>query len=376
MDKMHQTEPGLRDRIIKQIGRIVKKHRGLFIPGVLVTALVVAADESAKTLYNNRKKLVSIICLVLFFITSSSFSYPVLPLDVSFVSGKSGEEISGVTIGSENSPRANKPSGVQKSEAELADMVSDVAGTLSSDEMQEDIDDDEEEQGKVSEEDQYHLSDIIGSGSSAETADSSVAEASENTENTFSADDWELILVNKQHPIPDDYEFPMSNIKGNMYCDKRILSNLLDMFRQAQNDGINLVICSPYRSEVRQEKLFTRKINSYLDDGMTYMNAYMMAAQAVTIPGSSEHQIGLAIDIIADDYSYLDAGFGDTDAGKWLAKNSCRYGFILRYPKGKETITGIEYEPWHFRYVGKDAAKVITEKKICLEEFWTDYIYK
>ena len=373
-NKTHQTEPGLRDRIVKHIGRIVKKHKMLFIPGVLVTALVVAADESVRALYGNRKKLMSMLCIVLFFITSSSFSYPVLPMDVSFVSG---QESSDVTIGSETSPRSNKPSTVQKSEAEPADMVSaDAAYGLSDAEESQDDSDDAEEQGKVSEEDQYHLSDIISSDSSTEVSASSGEKASEYTEKTFSADDWELILVNKQHPIPDDYEFPMSNIKGNMYCDKRILSSLLEMFRQAQKDGINLVICSPYRSEVRQEKLFARKIDSYLDDGMPYMNAYMMAAQAVTIPGSSEHQIGLAIDIIADDYSYLDAGFGDTDAGKWLAENSCRYGFILRYPKGKETMTGIEYEPWHFRYVGKDAAEVITAKKICLEDFWTEYLYK
>ena len=92
------------------------------------------------------------------------------------------------------------------------------------------------------------------------------------------------------------------------------------------------------------------------------------------VPGASEHQIGLALDIVCNSYMSLDEGFGDTKAGKWLAANSCRYGFILRYPKGKEDITGIEYEPWHFRYVGKAAAPVIMEQGITLEEFWEDYV--
>ena len=99
------------------------------------------------------------------------------------------------------------------------------------------------------------------------------------------------------------------------------------------------------------------------------MDAYKQASQAVTVPGSSEHQIGLAVDIITDGYTSLDEGFGDTKAGKWLAENSADYGFILRYPAGKEEITSIEYEPWHFRYVGKDVAKEIMSKGITFEEY-------
>ena len=107
-----------------------------------------------------------------------------------------------------------------------------------------------------------------------------------------------------------------------------------------------------------------------MDGGMSYMDAYNLASQAVTVPGSSEHQIGLAVDIVTDGYTTLDEGFGDTPAGKWLYENSADYGFILRYPKGKENITSIEYEPWHFRYVGVEAARVITDNGMCLEEFW------
>ena len=87
------------------------------------------------------------------------------------------------------------------------------------------------------------------------------------------------------------------------------------------------------------------------------MDAYIISSKAVTVPGASEHQIGLAIDIVSDEYVTLDEGFADTEAGRWLAEHSCEYGFILRYPAGKEYITSIEFEPWHFRYVGKELAK-------------------
>ena len=99
------------------------------------------------------------------------------------------------------------------------------------------------------------------------------------------------------------------------------------------------------------------------------MEAYKKASQIVTVPGASEHQIGLALDIISNDYTSLDEGFENTSAGKWLKEHSKEYGFILRYPKGKEFITGIDYEPWHFRYVGKEAATIIMDEGITLEEF-------
>lgn len=194
----------------------------------------------------------------------------------------------------------------------------------------------------------------------------------------FSADDWRLVLINKQNSIPKDYEVKLGNIntiKGVMQCDERIIDELLLMIRDAKQDDVVLAICSPYRDQAYQEMLFNRKINNYMGRGMSYVEAYKLAGQAVTIPGASEHQIGLALDIVTDSYQSLNEGFGNTKAGKWLAENSYQYGFILRYPKGKEDITGIEFEPWHFRYVGVEAATVIKEKEICLEEFWEDYVH-
>ena len=190
----------------------------------------------------------------------------------------------------------------------------------------------------------------------------------------FSREDWKLILINKQHSIPEDYTFELETIIGDKKCDGRIIDDLLDMLQAAKEDNVNLTICSPYRDENRQEYLFNRKINRYMNRGMSYLEAYQLSSQVVMVPGASEHQIGLALDIVCDTYIELDEGFGETDAGKWLAENSCKYGFILRYPKGKEYITLVEYEPWHFRYVGVDAAMIITEQGITLEEFWEEYL--
>ena len=187
--------------------------------------------------------------------------------------------------------------------------------------------------------------------------------------NTFRKDSWNLLLVNKQHPIPEDYTFTLGTIKGSMQCDERIITPLTDMFAAAKEDGINLIVCSPYRDITRQEYLFNRKMKNYLNSGYSFMDAYKSASITVTVPGASEHQVGLAVDIICDKYSALNEGFGETDAGTWLKKHSADYGFILRYPKGKEDITGIQYEPWHFRYVGKDAALIIVQQDITLEEF-------
>ena len=185
----------------------------------------------------------------------------------------------------------------------------------------------------------------------------------------FSKDDWKILLVNKQHTIPEDYEFTLGTIKGSMRCDERIIEPLTQMFAAAKEDGVNLIVCSPYRDMARQEYLFERKVKSYLKTGMSYMEAYKAASITVTVPGASEHQVGLAVDLISDTYSSLDVGFANTTAGQWLNEHSWEYGFILRYPLGKEEITGIQYEPWHFRYVGIEAAEIITKDRITLEEF-------
>lgn len=183
------------------------------------------------------------------------------------------------------------------------------------------------------------------------------------------ADDWRLILVNKQNPVPSDFDVKLANINGSMYADERIISDIYEMIDAASEDGVDLMICSAYRSYDRQRTLFNNKINKLMNEGMTYLEAYKVGSMNVTVPGTSEHHLGLALDILTGSYTTMDDGFGETEAGKWLAANAQNYGFILRYPKGKEEITGIVYEPWHFRYVGRRYAKEITSLGVCLEEY-------
>lgn len=221
----------------------------------------------------------------------------------------------------------------------------------------------------------YSALDILESNQARTFSEKPVQEVAEDYE--FSKDDWRLVLINKQNSIPDGYEVNLgviNTIKGSMYCDERIIDDTLDMFRAAKEEGIVLEVCSPYRDFEYQKMLFNRKIKRYMNKGMSYMEAYQLSNQVVTAPGASEHQLGLALDIVTTNYVTLDEGFAETEAGKWLAANSYKYGFILRYPLGKEYITGIDYEPWHFRYVGVEAATVIAEKEITLEEFWEDYL--
>lgn len=186
---------------------------------------------------------------------------------------------------------------------------------------------------------------------------------------SFDKDDWKIMLINKQHPVPEGYEFTLATIKGSMKCDERIIPELQQMMQAAQKDGVSLVIRSPYRDYERQIYLFNRKIKNYMKGKMSYLESYRTTAQAVTVPGASEHQVGLALDITSDTYTTLTEGFADTEAGKWLAAHSYEYGFILRYPDGREDITGICFEPWHFRYVGKSAAKYMYDHELTMEEF-------
>lgn len=220
-------------------------------------------------------------------------------------------------------------------------------------------------------EDTANLDDLIETSKTSavsETVEDIAVEACEEKV-CFNKDDWKLLLINKQHTIPTDYEFTLGTIKGSMRCDERIIEPLTQMFAAAKEDGVNLIVCSPYRDMARQEYLFERKVKGFLRTGMSYMDAYKTASITVTVPGASEHQVGLAVDIISDTYTSLDEGFADTPAGQWLAAHSWEYGFILRYPLGKEEVTGIQYEPWHFRYVGVEAAEIITKDGITLEEF-------
>jgi LAS superfamily LD-carboxypeptidase LdcB len=142
---------------------------------------------------------------------------------------------------------------------------------------------------------------------------------------------------------------------------KEAASALEEMFRAAKADGINLYAVSGYRSYARQEAIFASNVRKY---GLEKANQFSAK------PGQSEHQTGLAMDITCTSVSYgLTQRFGSTKEGIWVKENANKFGFILRYQQGKESITGYQYEPWHLRYVGKEAAKEITERNVTLEEY-------
>lgn len=185
--------------------------------------------------------------------------------------------------------------------------------------------------------------------------------------------DWNLILINKEHPIDATYSFELKKITGKYSADTRICDAVQEMLEAGKKDGVSLILCSAYRDYNRQVELFNTNVESLMKQGYSYVDSYNKVAESLTIPGSSEHQAGLAVDIVTPRYQMLNDGFGETPAGKWLAENCYKYGFILRYPKGKEDITGITYEPWHFRYVGVEAATQISKENIALEEYLEQY---
>lgn len=195
----------------------------------------------------------------------------------------------------------------------------------------------------------------------------------------FNKSSWNLILVNYINPIPCEFIPCLANIHDEYMCkdylvDKKIIKELSNMFEDSKCYNINLSIFSGYRDIKKQIQLVNNSIKKKTDNGCTIKEARNSCFETLAIPGFSEHHTGLAIDIYSNnDCSFDSSNFENTKAYSWLINNSYKYGFILRYPKGKEHITNISFEPWHFRYVGKEASKVIYEENICLEEFIEKY---
>lgn len=181
--------------------------------------------------------------------------------------------------------------------------------------------------------------------------------------------DWELLLVNKKHKIPDGYTVELEKVEKTHKVDKRIVEILNQMLNDARKEGLSPIICSSYRTNERQKYLFERKIKQYENSGYSTNKAQELASYWVAIPGTGEHETGLAVDIVSKDYQILDEKQEDTEVQKWLMENSYKYGFILRYPTDKKDITMINYEPWHYRYVGIENATYIKEHNLCLEEY-------
>ena len=229
-------------------------------------------------------------------------------------------------------------------------------------------------------------SDSSDEAAPSESGDSSDEETPSNEEPANTApvgtkpeQSWATMLVNQWSYMPDGYVPEVREISyegvspANNKFDVRAADALEQMLADARSAGYNMYLVSAYRTHEYQVNLFNRKVNEYKALGYDDETAYSEASQWVAIPGTSEHCTGLAADIVSSTwYNYnsdLTHSFEDTEHFDWLYEHCADYGFILRYPKNREATTGITYEPWHYRYVGVEAAKYIMENNITLEEF-------
>ena len=181
--------------------------------------------------------------------------------------------------------------------------------------------------------------------------------------------EWNLLLVNPWNPIPENYEPELTYLRNGQAVDSRCYPELQQMMDDCRAAGFAPLICASYRTMEKQEALFEDKEARLIREGCPETEIEAEAENVVAYPGTSEHQLGLALDIVDVSYQQLDTEQENTPVQQWLMKNSWKYGFILRYPTDKSDITGIIYEPWHYRYVGKEAAAEIYENKLCLEEY-------
>lgn len=178
-----------------------------------------------------------------------------------------------------------------------------------------------------------------------------------------------LLLVNPWNQIPDGYTPCLDTVEEGFLMDRRCAAALMRMLNDCRAAGNLAVLCSAYRTQEYQQELFDNKIMRLLGEGVAYDQAPVVAARSVAVPGTSEHQLGLAVDIIDELYVNLDYWQQFTSVQQWLMANCSDYGFILRYPNEKSEITGIIFEPWHYRYVGVSTAKAIEESGLTLEEY-------
>lgn len=182
-------------------------------------------------------------------------------------------------------------------------------------------------------------------------------------------EDWQLLLVNPWNEIPEGYEVHLKTLSNGLKVDERIYDDLSAMLGACRNAGLAPKICSAYRTAATQTRLYNNKIARLRSAGYGKQAAIKEAGRWVARPGTSEHQLGLGVDIVSTSYQALTKKQEQTKEQKWLMEHCWEYGFILRYPNDKSEITGIGYEPWHYRYVGVDIAQDIRDSGLCFEEY-------
>lgn len=190
--------------------------------------------------------------------------------------------------------------------------------------------------------------------------------------------DWDLILVGPDHKIKQeiDESTQLVSLPNGYLINKQIESNYEDFAKAAEAAGFPLVMVSAYRSVSSQQEVFAQNVQEVMSSqNVTEEEATTITKQTITEPGYSEHHTGLAVDVVDENWynnypsQLLEASYGDQPGAKWIAENAPKYGFIIRYPKDRQNITKITYEPWHLRYVGKESAEYITKHDLTLEEY-------
>ena len=190
-----------------------------------------------------------------------------------------------------------------------------------------------------------------------------------NVEIINEVNDWRLVLVNSQSPLPEDFSIELAKVNGSKEFDARAAGELMEMLQAMKNDGAsNIWIQSAYRTPEYQENLYQNKVQDFIVMGKSREDAEILASKWVNKSETSEHNLGLAVD-----FNNVKRDFENTKEFKWLTENAENYGFVLRYKREKQNITKVNYEPWHWRYVGKEYAKEMNSLDMCLEEY-VEYI--
>jgi D-alanyl-D-alanine carboxypeptidase len=224
--------------------------------------------------------------------------------------------------------------------------------------------------------DESSLEDSVVSSASDAEPSSDESASSEETDAAASAespslDDWRLVLVNPWNVLDSEPDVPLVMTSYGYQVDERIVPDLDAMINAAADDGVSLLICYGYRTFAQSQALFEKQVNRQLEanPSYTYDQAVEAAKLWVAPPGTSDHHTGLALDIVTPSNQVLDDNFANTDAAKWMEAHGWEYGFVIRFPADKTDKTGIAYESWHLRYVGRDNAAIMHEKNYCLEEY-------
>ena len=181
---------------------------------------------------------------------------------------------------------------------------------------------------------------------------------------------WNLTLVNSTHAVPEDWVVPeFTELRNGQKVDSRIYPELQAMFDAARAAGRTPLVISSYRTYEDQKNMLVKKYRSFKEKGYSHEDAQVEALKWAAYPGYSEHQLGLAIDVGTANSEKC----SKDRVWSWLKEHCAEYGFIWRYSEEKSAITGIANEPWHFRYVGVEAATYIMENNLCLEEYMLQF---